>query len=188
MKIRFTHFALAFLLNLSFVGNAYSNPLAEIHSCMDDAEEVLELDYTGIYDAYRYVSVGVGPLIFTPNIGIGYRVRNSQYGWDTSLSFSTIGYAHQLSGHVVGHYYLDPHLDNSTYVGFGLLASGVLSNHHHSASTLSPDFVVGKGLESTGNRKHFIEAHVAAPTLWKGSKHFRTMHFPLMYVKYGFSY
>jgi hypothetical protein len=58
-----------------------------------------------VRDAYRYVSLGVGPVIFIPNVGIGYRERYSQFGWDTALSFSTIGYAHQLSAHLVGHYH-----------------------------------------------------------------------------------
>jgi hypothetical protein len=141
-----------------------------------------------VSSAYRYFSVGVGPIIFIPNVGIGYRERFSRCGWDAGLSFSTIGYAHQLCAHVVGHYYLSPSQKNSAYLGLGLMGSGVTTNHGEGGGTLSPDFVFGKELNRQGNSKHFIEMHVAIPTLWVGKKHMGSMYFPLMYIKYAFSF
>lgn len=138
-------------------------------------------------DSYRYFSVGVGPIIFIPNVGVGYRVRHNQYGCDASFSFSSIGYAHQLSAHCVGHYYFSQR-QNSAYVGAGLIGSGIFTNHGKGLCTLSPDFVLGKELETCGERRHFIEMHVAAPTLCIRTKHSEAFYLPLMYIKYGISF
>lgn len=149
-------------------------------------------DYSGygVYDSYRYFSVGVGPIVFIPNLGVGFRERRCQFGWDANLSFSTIGYAHQLSANIVGLYYLNPYEQSSPYVGLGLLGSGIFGNHKKwdSVGTLSPDFVFGKEFERTDCSRHFIEMHVAVPTLVMGSHHSKAMYFPLMYVKYGISF
>ena len=50
----------------------------------------------GIYDAYRYIGVGVGPVILIPNVAIGYRERYGT-GLGDCPQFFAIGYAHQLS-------------------------------------------------------------------------------------------
>ena len=163
------------ITNFAFVNSSYG-------------QEPMNDSSNGICDAYRYISVGVGPVIIIPNIGVGYRERYSQLGWDTALSFSTIGYAHQLSAHLVGHYYFDRFRQNSPYIGLGLIGSGVLTNRGKGAGTLSPDFVIGKEFERTGNSRHFIEMHVAAPTLCMGSRKQEAFYLPLMYVKYGFSF
>lgn len=155
------------------------SPLFEYHDAAHDEET---------HDAYRYISLGVGPVIFIPNAGLGYRQRYSKFGWDTALSFSTIGYAHQLNAHLVGHYYLSPLQKNSTYLGLGLIGSGVFTNRGKGGGTLSSDFVMGRELERKGNHKHFIEMHVAIPTMWIQSKSAQSMHFPLMYIKYGVNF
>lgn len=142
----------------------------------------------GVYDAYRYVSLGVGPVLFIPNLGIGYRKRFSQFGWDTALSLSTIGYAHQLGAHWVGHYYLSPSRQNSAYLGLGLMGGGVFTNHDGGGAVLSPDFVLGKELERDKNSRHFIEMHVGMPSVWMTTKHHQSTSFPLMYIKYGISF
>lgn len=144
-----------------------------------------EIIDTPVYDAYRYVSFGVGPIVVIPNVGIGYRERHGEKGWDTSLSFSTIGYAHQLTAHAVGHYYLSPYQPNSAYLGLGILGSYIITNHGDSIGTLSPDFVFGKELADS---KHFIEMHVAVPSLCMGGRHQRALYIPLMYIKYGISF
>lgn len=141
-----------------------------------------------VYDAYRYFSLGVGPIFFIPNVGVGYRERYSQFGWDTGFSFSTIGYAHQISAHLVGHYYLSPSRQNSAYFGLGLIGSGVFINHKGGGGTLSPDFVFGRELERSGDSRHFIEMHMGIPSMWIGSKHTHSMYFPLMYIKYGIAF
>lgn len=141
-----------------------------------------------VNDAYRYVSIGVGPIIFIPNVGIGYRERHMQRGFDAGLSFSTIGVAHQLTAHVVGHYYLSPYKENSVYLGLGLMGSGFITNSNERGLAFSPDFVFGKMLKRDGETRHFIEMHVAVPSFWVNHK-FRTSHcLPLMYVKYGSSF
>lgn len=189
MKNKLTLLVLAFVVNFSFINAADCQPMT------DDACFPLPYEETyapqckwGVRDAYRYVSVGTGPIFLIPNLGIGYRQRYSHLGWDTALSFSTIGYAHQLSAHVVGHYYLNPCQQNSAYLGFGLLGSGIFTNHHGAGGTLSTDFVIGKELERDGCKRHFIEMHAAVPTVWMNSKHSHSMYLPLMYVKYGISF
>lgn len=173
----------------SFANTAYSLQ-AENETCYP--ESLIEIsdcgfDHDAISDAYRYVTFGGGPVVFIPNIGIGYRERFSGLGWDTALSFSTIGYAHQLVGHLVGHYYLNPSMRNSAYLGLGIMTSGVVTNDKEKAWTLSPDFVFGKEFERKGDSRQFLEMHVGIPTM-SISKHVRTMYFPLMYVKYGIAF
>lgn len=149
--------------------------------------DITTIEHIETYDAYRYVSFGVGPIVIIPNVGIGYRERYSQLGWDTGLSFSTVGYAHQLSAHVAGHYYFSPR-KNSAYVGLGLLGSGICTNDGEGGATLSPDFIFGKELKREGDSKHFIEMHVGIPSMWIDSKHVKPMYVPLMYVKYGIAF
>lgn len=173
------------LLMLSLFG-AMSQAQAEPNMIYIQApfQECEEYSEEACNDGYRYFTVGTGPIVLIPNFGIGYRERiSSQYGWDTSLSFSSIGYAHQLSANLVGHYYFTP----STYVGAGLLASGIVSNHGDSFATISPDFVIGTEFAKECGSKQFLEMHVAEPTLWMG-KHSRVSYVPLVYVKYGFSF
>jgi len=187
MKNKFAHLVLALIANFYFVNIAYcQEPYVEAAAFPREREKCgLDFD-CDVCNAYRYVSLGVGPIIFIPNVGIGYRERYSQLGWDTALSFSTIGYAHQLSAHLVGHYYFSPSRKNSAYLGLGLMGSGVLTNHEGGGATLSPDFVFGK--ELNGKSSHFIEMHIAIPTMWMDSKHAHAMCFPLMYIKYGISF
>ncbi|MFV0339168.1 MAG: hypothetical protein ACK5MA_00855 [Parachlamydiaceae bacterium] len=139
-------------------------------------------------DRYRYVTLGVGPVIFIPNVGIGYRERKGCYGWDSALSFSTIGYANQFSGHLATHYYLNPSKQNSVYIGAGVLASGVFTWHGKGGFTVSPDWIVGKELKWNNESRHFLEMHVAVPTYWSGSHRSHWIYLPLMYIKYGFSF
>lgn len=177
------------IASFSFINSAYSQNAInyawspELYAETPDSK----LD-CGVYDAYRYVTFGVGPIIFIPNVGVGYRERYSHFGWDTALSFSTIGYAHQLSAHFVGHYYLNPLRKNSAYFGLGLMGSGIITNHRESGGTLSPDFVFGKELEKSGDSRHFIEMHVGVPSMWIESKNTHSLYLPLMYVKYGMAF
>lgn len=94
---------LIFFINLCIIKPVYCQ------SEISDPESFTEVpkpsfDYD-LQDAYRYVSFGVGPIIVIPNLGIGYRSRYSRFGWDAALSFSTIGCVHEVSAHLVGHYY-----------------------------------------------------------------------------------
>lgn len=177
-----------FIVNLSFEKLAYCQPAINDFCCPEPYIETLTPNFdSSACDAFRYVSLGVGPIIFIPNVGIGYRERYSQFGWDAAFSFSTIGYAHQLNAHGVGHYYLNPFRKNSVYLGLGLMGSGIFTNHKGGGGTLSPDFVFGKGLGSIESR-HFIEMHVAIPSMWMNLKHTHSMYFPLMYIKYGIAF
>lgn len=185
MNNKFKFLTIAFTLLFS---SAYTD-YAEYNPWYPETEEsAVEYDY-GVNDSYRYVSVGVGPVVFIPNLGIGYRERNCQLGWDTGLSFSTIGYAHQLSAHIVGHYYLNPYQQNSLYLGLGLLGSGVIENKGHGFGTLSTDFVIGKEFERTDCSRQFLEMHVGIPTLAVNFKGSASMcYLPMMYIKYGMSF
>lgn len=142
-----------------------------------------------VYDAYSYVTLGVGPIVVIPNIGFGYRERHAQLGWDAAASFSTIGYMHQVSLHAVGHYYFNRCNQNSPYVGLGLTGSYVFCSHKGvNGGILSPDFVFGKEFLRTGDSRQFIEMHVGIPTVWMDSRHVKGTSLPLMYIKYGFSF
>lgn len=176
---------LAFIASFSLINSAHCQ--FTTHDVCD--YENLNISNSGVHDAYRYASIGIGPIIFIPNIGIGYRERHAKFGWDTALSFSTIGYAHQLSAHIIGHYYLSPMRKNSAYLGLGLMGSGILINHKkQTGTTLSTDFVFGKELQSSDDKRHFIEIHVAVPTICMSFKHHHGMYFPLTYIKYGVSF
>ncbi len=181
-------FTLIFALIIQ-VSTAYCQPLMN-DECYSEAyaQTFASDDTCSVQNGYRYFSIGVGPIIFIPNVGIGYKQRYSQFGWDTGLSFSSIGYVHQLNGYLVGHYYLSPFRQNSAYLGLGVTGSGVITNHSEGGGTLSPDFVFGKELESSDASRHFIEMHVAIPSIWINSKHTNAMYLPLMYIKYGISF
>lgn len=185
MKNKITYLILAFIINFSFISPAYCQLLTDDVCCPESC--ALETD-CGVSNAYRYVSFGVGPIIVIPNVGIGYRQRYSQFGWDTAISFSTVGYAHQLGAHFVGHYYLSPTIKNSAYLGLGLIGSGIFTNNNKISGTLSPDFVFGKQLDKAGDKNHFIEMHVAIPTMLIKSKRTASMYLPLMYIKYGIAF
>lgn len=189
MKNQIALLIFVFTVNFSFTNPVYCQPTMNDVCRPEPYIEITNPNFDRrMYDAYRYVSLGVGPIIFIPNVGVGYRERYSQFGWDTALSFSTIGYAHQLSAHLVGHYYLSPLRKNSAYLGLGLMGSGVFTNHKEGGGTLSPDFVFGKELERSDDSRHFIEMHVGIPSMWIGSKHTHSMYFPLMYIKYGIAF
>lgn len=140
-----------------------------------------------IYDAYSYMTLGVGPFIVIPNIGFGYRERHAQLGWDAGVSFSTVGYVNQLQGYAVGHYYFNRCKQNSPYVGLGLQGSYVFGKRF-GGGTLSPNFVLGKEFLRDGDSRQFIEMHVGIPTMWVESGRVDGMYVPLMYIKYGFSF
>lgn len=176
---------LIFIINLCIIKPSYcDSSICSPEPCLEERFPNFEFE---VQDAYRYASFGVGPIIVIPNVGIGYRSRYSQVGWDTGLSFSTIGYAHQISAHLVGHYYLSPLQKNSAYLGLGFMGSYIFTNDKEGLGTLSPDFVFGKQLERSGDRRHFIEMHVAIPSMLVG-KHPHSMYLPLMYIKYGISF
>lgn len=172
-----------FIFNSCFINQAYSQ--SETSYVCYQPDDIV--DDGNVRDAYNYITVGVGPVIFIPNIGIGHRERYSQFGWDTALSFSTIGYAHQVGTYFVGHYYLNQ-TQSSPYLGLGLMGSGIFTNRKDGAGTLSADFVFGKELKRSSRTRQFIEMHLAIPTVWIGSGHSHSMYFPLMYLKYGFSF
>ena len=189
MKTKITYLILALIVNFSFITFAYCQPTMNDVCCCDNyIEDAVSDSKCGIQDAYRYFSIGVGPVIFIPNIGIGYRERYSQFGWDTALSFSTIGYAHQLNAHLVGHYYLSPLKRSSAYLGLGVTGGGAFTNRKGGIGALSADFVFGKELDRQDGSRHFIEMHVAIPTLGINSKRTHFMYFPLMYIKYGIAF
>ncbi len=137
---------------------------------------------------YRYATLGMGPFILIPNVGIGYRERYYRHGWDVGASFSTIGYYHQITAHWARHLYLSPYTQNSGYLGLGVLGSGIVSNRGKGALTLAPVFVFGKELESSDESHHFVEMQVGIPTLWFESGHSKFNYIPFLYFKYGFSF
>lgn len=189
MRNKIAFLILALIVNFSPITKAYSDPLMdEVCFDKDSIDNFDSNDYLGTKDSCRYFSLGVGPVIFIPNVGVGYRERFSQFGYDTALSFSTIGYVHQLSAHLVGHYYLDSSGIYEPYLGFGLIGSGVFTNHKEGGFTLSPDFVFGKGIETESKNRHFIEMHIAVPTMWIDFRHANSSYFPLMYIKYGIAF
>lgn len=184
---------LTIVASLSFasLAHAHTHPVHVAHEgcCAEVYSETPAIDYNGaIYDSYGYVSVGLGPVFFAPNLGIGYRERHANLGWDTSLSVSTIGYAHALNGSLVGHLYFSPVRQNSGYVGLGVMTSAISTNRGDVAGTVSTDLVFGKELSWDGCGRHFVEMHVGVPTLLIERAHSRNLYLPLVYVKYGTSF
>ena len=68
------------------------------------------------------------------------------------------------------------------------MGSVVMTNDRDCGGTLSPDFVFGKELTKKDDNRHFIEMHVAIPTLLLDKKKQHSMYLPLMYIKYGFAF
>ncbi|HEV8051742.1 MAG TPA: hypothetical protein VGP47_04545 [Parachlamydiaceae bacterium] len=195
MKNKLLYLILSTLSSFSFANAAYCQPTFHETCWTGDTNEYYNetpayAGDCGIYDAYRYITLGTGPLVINPNVGIGYRERYARLGWDSAVSFSTIGYLHQFTGHVVGHYYFNASRQNSPYVGLGLMVGGLFGNHKKNGGggTLSADFVFGKELERSYESRQFIEMHVGIPTLLIDSRRHHSLYFPLMYIKYGFSF
>lgn len=141
-------------------------------------------------DSYGYFTIGTGPILLIPNLGVGYRQRNLHHGFDVSLSASTIIEAHIVQGSLLYHFYSNPYREDPWYVGAGVTTSLFLTNHSDSAGGISPDFVIGKELKREGDNKHFVEVHVQAP-LWASSLKDNKMtqiNFPLMFIKYGVAF
>lgn len=185
MKMKVIFFIFVCAVNFCFASGGSCDPVCS----SKPYDELADSKFNGgVYDCYRYLSIGVGPFVVVPNVGVGYRERYSQYGWDTALSFSTVGYVHQLSAHLVAHYYLSPLRKNSAYLGFGLIGSGVLTNYRDCGGTLSTDFIFGKELKRSGDSSHFMEMHVGIPSLLIESKRTHCTYLPLMYIKYGIAF
>lgn len=139
-----------------------------------------------IFEAYPYATIGTGPILIIPNIGIGYRQRAARVGYDSAIGYSTIGYAHQLEGHLIALYYLNPCQKNSNYLGCGVAGSGIFCNDGKSTGLLAPDFVFGKEFKDC--RRQFVEVHIEVPSFLFNRETTTPIYFPLMYLKYGVSF
>ena len=135
-------------------------------------------------DSFTYFTLGVGPVVILPNVGMGYRSRFFQHGFDVSLSASTIIEAHMIQGIIGYQFYPNPFREDPWYVGLGAATSLYFDNHDHSDFSLAPDISVGKVLNTKSGERHFLEAHVQAPTFFDGAQ----LDLPLMYIKYGVSF
>lgn len=183
------NFLLITLLGVSLSTSAWCETQANDSCCLDLGTQAPTPIYNyEAHDAYRYFSVGVGPIIFAPNIGIGYRKRYSQFGWDAAVNVSTIGRLHQINAHLVGHYYLTSLEKHSDYMGVGLIVSEIFTNHNKRVGTmLSSDVVYGSEFKINATSKQFIELHLAGLTLsWINYKKERYLqNLPILYLKYG---
>lgn len=190
-KLLFIFTVLFFINSLSGEEDTQCAPnlkgLSSEYCCFHKDDPVVT-DYRNGYSEYHYATLGVGPIIFVPNLGIGYRKRYAHYGWDVSAGFSTIGYAHSLTAQGVGHYYFSPFQKNTHYIGAGLLSGLSFTKHDRGIHSFSPLFVYGKEFRSDSENKHFIEMHVALPTCWKDGRRYRFMYFPVVYIKYGVAF
>lgn len=139
--------------------------------------------------SYGYFTMGTGPVILIPNLGVGYRSRIKHHGFDASLNASTIIIAHSVQGSLLYHFYPDYQRQDPWYVGAGVSAGLFFDNTRDSCFGISPDIVVGKELYSHRNTKHFFEAHVQTPT-WFGNslKRINRLDFPMVYIKYGLAF
>ena len=135
-------------------------------------------------DAYPYFTLGVGPVVILPNVGVGYRSHFLHHGFDVSLSYSPIIEAHQAQAIVAYQFYPNPYRNDPWYVGLGAATSYFFDNRHNGALTVAPDISVGKVLATKSGERHFLEAHIQAPT-FSGADQF---NLPMMYVKYGVSF
>jgi len=179
---------LIFVVFLISMNSAYSQQDCSICFNENNEENDYSIQNSDVDYSFRYFTVGGGPFLLIPNIGIGYRERHAKTGWDLALSFSSIGVAHQLGAYVVGHYYLNPPIQNSFYLGCGILGSSVIINDGSCDGYLSPNFVFGKELKQSGEGHHFLELHLAAPSLIFKPHHCGMMYIPLIYIKYGVSF
>lgn len=140
--------------------------------------------------AYQYATFGLGPVIFIPQVGTGYRSHGVQHGWDTSLNLSSIILIHYINCTINYHYYFQNDIANPIYAGIGVNGGAIFANCTDvQVFTLSPNFVFGREFTSRRNKKTFLEANIAAP-LWNAHKlrMKNRVDLPLVTVKYGFSF
>ncbi len=176
MKNKFIKLILIVAASFSFSGQAYAQ-----------YEPAYNYDYDTC-DAYVYTTVGTGPIFLIPNFGLGYRERQFQSGWDTSINFATLGYIHQVSLHLAGQCYLNPFSRTSPYLGLGVVGSGIFTNHKDWLSTIGPDFILGKEFEGAFGSRQFFEMHVVLPSIVQERRHTYFTYLPMMYIKYGTSF
>ncbi|MBA2727403.1 MAG: hypothetical protein H0U49_04440 [Parachlamydiaceae bacterium] len=160
-----------------------------VHAQSEFYDEVLTRPRT---TSFNYWNVGVGPLLLIPNVGIGHRYYQDQFGFDVSLNFGSVYYVSSLQLIANALYIPNPHVERPWYFGLGG-ALGVGTDYKFSGAivTASPNFLIGKELTNNNDYKSFVEAQIQFPT-WgskarKISKNLR-VDFPLMYVKYGRSF
>ncbi len=145
--------------------------------------------------SFNYFTVGTGPVVLIPSIGVGHRSHEGRKGFDISANYSTIFVAHQFQGIAVYHFYPKPFNRNPVYLGAGAAGGIIFTNKHRDgdrAWTIAPDFVIGKEFRQSEGTKNFLEAHVQGPT-WAnvGNTGFHNksrLDFPVVYVKYGIGF
>lgn len=163
---------------------------AEIMESYTFNEEVLCHTIQNDYEtAYPYFTLGTGPVVLIPSLGVGYRSRVRHHGFDISLNASSVIVAHAIQGQLLYHFYPDYKREDPWYIGAGVAAGYFFENGGHAGGAISPDIAIGKEFLSSKKTKQFIEAHIQAPTWYNfhRSKHQR-LDFPLVYVKYGIAF
>lgn len=141
-------------------------------------------DFTPGKESYNYFTLGLGPTVPIPNIGLGYRQRNLHHGYDLSVNGSTAIGIHMIQGKVLYHYYLDDLSETPVYTGIGGAVGCIFQNKGRAEAAISPSFVIGKQLSCDPGNKRFIEVHIDVPTFT--NRDFTAV--PFIYFKYGFSF
>ena len=175
------------LLNLTASANEYFQVDSEDYS----SNYAIDCYAYKTEKAYSYVSVGVGPILILPTLGVGHRHHFIHHGFDFSLNATTAIKAHQVQASAVYHFIPNPYRQDPWYVGLGIASSAYYLNSGRPSYSLAPDVVIGKELSSHNNRNHFVELHVQSPTWFSKSVNMHSMtrlDIPLTYVKYGIGF
>jgi len=157
-----------------------------------DCQEVSEQNSIDLDQptSYGYVSVGMGPDILAPCLGVGFRHRLRANGFDGSLRLSTIGFAHALQANCNYLRYINPERNSSWYVGVGPAIS-LVSINTYSRETLffvSPNFVIGKEIVGDNGAKQFHDFSIQSPHWNPLEKNKGPLNFPAVYYRYGLAF
>jgi len=156
--------------------------------CQEASEKIsIDLDQP---TSYNYVSVGMGPVILAPCLGVGFRHRLRANGFDASLRLSTVGVAHSLQANCNYLRYINSERNSSWYVGAGP-AVGIACTNKFSRDAVfvvSPNFVIGKEVICENGSKEFHDFSVQAPHWTPLEKNKGPLNFPTVYYRYGVAF
>jgi len=142
-------------------------------------------------ESYKYISGGANFIDKAPCLSVGYRQRwEGNLGWDSAITYATLGVSHHFSWHGVVHYYLNDD-KNAPYIGVGARIGEMLYNADRRwMGMISADYVIGKVLMSEGHSSHFVEMHIASPTGWRDhTTHNKGVNAsPFVFLTYGVAF
>lgn len=149
-------------LSLLCTSAAFTSPLEIDHS---------QFKSSSIEDSYRYVGVGIGPLILPfPNANIGTRVQKNHFGFDAGLGLASIGVVTHLKGFANLLLFPNPSKEGQFYLGAGAVGGPWFYDDDFGIAydkvlmTGAANLVLGHDFVTNEGKKSFFQVDIAYPS------------------------